>query len=202
MLAVYRQHVAERAALGIPPLPLTAQQTAEVIELLKNPPAGEEAFLRRPDHQSRAGRRRRRRQGQGLVPGRGRLRHREERADHPRARHRTARHHAGRLQHPSAGRAARRRSRRRHRRRGAEEDAADVRRLPRRAGEGRGRQRQRQGRAAELGRRRVVHQPSGSAAEPDHHRVQGDRRNQHRRPVAGARTPPRARTSRCTRWRC
>jgi len=45
MLAAYRQHVAERAALGIPPLPLTAQQTADVIELLKNPPAGEEAFL-------------------------------------------------------------------------------------------------------------------------------------------------------------
>ena len=45
MLAAYRQHAAERAALGIPPLPLTAQQTAEVIELLKAPPAGEEAFL-------------------------------------------------------------------------------------------------------------------------------------------------------------
>jgi aconitate hydratase 2/2-methylisocitrate dehydratase len=45
MLEAYRHHVAERAALGIPPLPLTAQQTAEVIELLKNPPAGEEAFL-------------------------------------------------------------------------------------------------------------------------------------------------------------
>ncbi|MEZ5545630.1 MAG: bifunctional aconitate hydratase 2/2-methylisocitrate dehydratase [Lysobacteraceae bacterium] len=44
-LASYRQHVAERAALGIPPLPLTAQQTADVIELLKNPPAGEESFL-------------------------------------------------------------------------------------------------------------------------------------------------------------
>ncbi|MFC5569130.1 bifunctional aconitate hydratase 2/2-methylisocitrate dehydratase [Lysobacter yangpyeongensis] len=43
MLAAYRQHVAERAALGIPPLPLTAQQTADVIELLKNPPAGEGA---------------------------------------------------------------------------------------------------------------------------------------------------------------
>ena len=43
MLAAYRQHVAERAALGIPPLPLTAQQTAEVIELLKAPPAGEHA---------------------------------------------------------------------------------------------------------------------------------------------------------------
>ena len=45
MLEAYRHHVAERAALGIPPLPLTAQQTAEVIELLKNPPAGEDAFL-------------------------------------------------------------------------------------------------------------------------------------------------------------
>ena len=45
MLNAYRQHVAERAALGIPPLPLSAQQTADLIELLKNPPAGEEAFL-------------------------------------------------------------------------------------------------------------------------------------------------------------
>ncbi|KAF1722718.1 bifunctional aconitate hydratase 2/2-methylisocitrate dehydratase [Pseudoxanthomonas wuyuanensis] len=45
MLEAYRHHVAERAALGIPPLPLTAQQTAEVIELLKAPPAGEEEFL-------------------------------------------------------------------------------------------------------------------------------------------------------------
>ena len=45
MLQTYRQHLAERAALGIPALPLTAKQTAEVIELLKSPPAGEEAFL-------------------------------------------------------------------------------------------------------------------------------------------------------------
>ncbi len=45
MLKVYRDHVAERAALGIPPLPLSAKQTGEVIELLKAPPAGEEAFL-------------------------------------------------------------------------------------------------------------------------------------------------------------
>ncbi|AER56541.1 bifunctional aconitate hydratase 2/2-methylisocitrate dehydratase [Pseudoxanthomonas spadix BD-a59] len=43
MLEAYRHHVAERAALGIPPLPLTAQQTAQVIELLKAPPAGEAA---------------------------------------------------------------------------------------------------------------------------------------------------------------
>ena len=45
MLQAYRQHVAERAALGIPPLPLSAQQTAELIELVKAPPAGEEAFV-------------------------------------------------------------------------------------------------------------------------------------------------------------
>ncbi|MES2227073.1 MAG: bifunctional aconitate hydratase 2/2-methylisocitrate dehydratase [Pseudomonadota bacterium] len=45
MLQAYRQHVAERAALGIPPLPLSAQQTAALVELLKAPPAGEEAAL-------------------------------------------------------------------------------------------------------------------------------------------------------------
>ena len=45
MLEAYRQHAAERAALGIPPLPLSAQQTAELIELIKQPPAGEDAFL-------------------------------------------------------------------------------------------------------------------------------------------------------------
>jgi len=45
MLKAYRDHVAERAALGIPPLPLSAKQTAELVELLKNPPAGEEATL-------------------------------------------------------------------------------------------------------------------------------------------------------------
>ena len=45
MLKAYRDHVAERAALGIPPLPLSAKQTSELIELLKNPPKGEEATL-------------------------------------------------------------------------------------------------------------------------------------------------------------
>jgi aconitate hydratase 2/2-methylisocitrate dehydratase len=45
MLESYRQHVAERATLGIPPLPLSAQQTADLCELLKQPPVGEEAFL-------------------------------------------------------------------------------------------------------------------------------------------------------------
>ena len=45
MLESYRQHAASRAALGIPPLPLDAQQTSELCELLKNPPAGEEETL-------------------------------------------------------------------------------------------------------------------------------------------------------------
>ena len=45
MLQEYRQHVAERAAQGVPPKPLDAAQTAALVDLLKNPPAGEEAFL-------------------------------------------------------------------------------------------------------------------------------------------------------------
>ncbi|WP_254174729.1 bifunctional aconitate hydratase 2/2-methylisocitrate dehydratase [Planktothrix pseudagardhii] len=45
MLEAYRQHAEERAQLGIPPLPLNAQQTAELCELLKNPPEEEKEFL-------------------------------------------------------------------------------------------------------------------------------------------------------------
>jgi aconitate hydratase 2/2-methylisocitrate dehydratase len=45
VLEAYRAHVAERAALGIPPQPLNAAQVASLVELLKAPPAGEEAFL-------------------------------------------------------------------------------------------------------------------------------------------------------------
>jgi aconitate hydratase 2 / 2-methylisocitrate dehydratase len=45
MLEKYRQHVAERAQLGIPPLPLDAKQTSELCELLKNPPKGQEEIL-------------------------------------------------------------------------------------------------------------------------------------------------------------
>ncbi|MHB1360359.1 MAG: bifunctional aconitate hydratase 2/2-methylisocitrate dehydratase [Rhodocyclaceae bacterium] len=45
MLEAYRAHVAARAAQGIPPLPLTKQQTVALVELLLNPPSGEEAFL-------------------------------------------------------------------------------------------------------------------------------------------------------------
>src|SRR4028118_914138 len=45
MLESYRRTAAERAALGIPPLPLDAKQTSELCELLKNPPTGEEETL-------------------------------------------------------------------------------------------------------------------------------------------------------------
>src|SRR5699024_7999838 len=45
VLEEYRKHVAERAAEGIAPKPLDANQMAALVELLKNPPAGEEEFL-------------------------------------------------------------------------------------------------------------------------------------------------------------
>jgi aconitate hydratase 2/2-methylisocitrate dehydratase len=45
VLEAYRNHIAERAELGVPPLPLDAEQTAALVELLKNPPAGEEETL-------------------------------------------------------------------------------------------------------------------------------------------------------------
>jgi len=45
VLEAYRKHVEERAAEGIVPKPLNAEQVAELIELLKTPPAGEEEFL-------------------------------------------------------------------------------------------------------------------------------------------------------------
>lgn len=45
MLEAYRKAAEERAAQGLPALPLTAQQTADLTDLLKNPPAGEDAFL-------------------------------------------------------------------------------------------------------------------------------------------------------------
>ena len=45
MLEAYRQHVADRAAQNIPPAPLSPEQVADLVELLKSPPAGEEAFL-------------------------------------------------------------------------------------------------------------------------------------------------------------
>jgi aconitate hydratase 2/2-methylisocitrate dehydratase len=45
VLEAYRKHIEERAGQGIAPLPLSAEQVADLIDLLKNPPAGEEDFL-------------------------------------------------------------------------------------------------------------------------------------------------------------
>lgn len=45
MLEAYRKHVQERADQGIVPQPLDPEQTAALVELLKNPPAGEEEFI-------------------------------------------------------------------------------------------------------------------------------------------------------------
>lgn len=45
MLDNYRKHVEERASQGIVPLPLSPEQTADLLELLKNPPAGEEELI-------------------------------------------------------------------------------------------------------------------------------------------------------------
>ncbi|WP_421863742.1 bifunctional aconitate hydratase 2/2-methylisocitrate dehydratase [Motiliproteus sp.] len=45
MLEAYRKHVEQRAQEGVPPKALDAEQTAALVELLKNPPAGEEEFI-------------------------------------------------------------------------------------------------------------------------------------------------------------
>lgn len=45
MLQAYREHTAERALEGIPPKPLDAQQTADLVALFKAPPAGEENYM-------------------------------------------------------------------------------------------------------------------------------------------------------------
>ncbi|MBK88889.1 MAG: bifunctional aconitate hydratase 2/2-methylisocitrate dehydratase [Gammaproteobacteria bacterium] len=45
MLEAYRAHVSERAEVGIPPKAIDPTWTAELVELLKAPPAGEEEFL-------------------------------------------------------------------------------------------------------------------------------------------------------------
>ncbi|OBT32987.1 bifunctional aconitate hydratase 2/2-methylisocitrate dehydratase [Vibrio splendidus] len=45
MLEAYRKHVEERAAEGVVPRPLDAEQVAGLVELLKNPTQGEEEYL-------------------------------------------------------------------------------------------------------------------------------------------------------------
>ena len=45
MLEAYREHVKERAEQGIVPQPISTDQMSALVDLLKNPPPGEEAFL-------------------------------------------------------------------------------------------------------------------------------------------------------------
>ncbi len=45
MLEQYRKHAAERAAEGVVPKPLDAEQVAALVELIKQPPAGEQEFI-------------------------------------------------------------------------------------------------------------------------------------------------------------
>ena len=46
MLEDYRKHAAERAEQGLVPKPLSAEWTAGLVELIKNPPPGEESSIR------------------------------------------------------------------------------------------------------------------------------------------------------------
>jgi len=45
VLEAYREHVKQRAEQGIVPKPISPEQMTELVELLKNPPAGEDDFL-------------------------------------------------------------------------------------------------------------------------------------------------------------
>ena len=45
MLVEYREHVNKRKSQNIPPKPLNADQTSDLVKLLKNPPKGEENYL-------------------------------------------------------------------------------------------------------------------------------------------------------------
>ena len=202
MLVDYRQHAAERAALGIPPLPLSAQQTAELIELIKSPPAGEDAFLldllthRVPPGVDDAAKVK---ASFLAAVAHGDL---KRRADVQGQGDRTAGHDGRRLQRQAADRPARRRRGRRRRRQGAEAHAADVRRLPRRGREGQGRQREGQGSDPELGRRRVVHQPPRGGTRRSPSPCSRCRARPTPTTCRPPPTPGAARTSRCTTWRC
>jgi aconitate hydratase 2 / 2-methylisocitrate dehydratase len=45
MLEQYRKHIEERAAEGVVPKPISAEQMTDLVELIKYPPAGEEEFV-------------------------------------------------------------------------------------------------------------------------------------------------------------
>ncbi len=187
MLETYRAHVAERAALGIPPLPLSAKQTEGLIALLRSPPAGEEAFLvDLLTHRVPAGVDDAARIKAGFLDAVAKGDEKNALVSRKLATELLGTMLGGFNIKPLIDLLRRCRSRRR-RRRGPEEDPADVRLFPRRQGAGRQGRRQRQGRAAVLGRRRMVHLASRGAGFAHRDRVQGQRRDQHRRSVAGAR---------------
>ncbi len=169
MLQAYVDHVAERAALGIPPLPLSVRQTSDLIELLKNPATSQADFLlnlityRVPAGVDDAAKvkasylaavahgtekcmiisRKKATELLGTMLGGYNIGPLIELLDDAEV----------------GGVAAQ----------ALKKTLADVRPVPRRQGKGRQGQRARQGRAAKLGRRRMVHQPCRSAAQPEGH---------------------------------
>ncbi|MCK7501430.1 MAG: hypothetical protein MZW92_73690 [Comamonadaceae bacterium] len=191
MLEAYRQHVAERAALGIPPLPLTPQQTADADRAAQEPARGRGSLPAGPASPTACRR-------AWTTPPRSRPRflaavaHGDAKSppDLHGQGHRAAGHHARRLQRPAADRPA-------GRRRGAPPSPPqalkktllmfdyfhDVAEQGRQAGNANAKAGD-----AVLGRRRVVHLAARRCRKTHHrHRLQGARRDQHRRPVARAR---------------
>jgi aconitate hydratase 2/2-methylisocitrate dehydratase len=165
VLEAYRAHVAERAALGIPPLPLSKQQTTELVGLLKNPPAGEEAALvelmtyRVPAGVDDA--------AKVKAEFLAKVAKGEEACaliSKEKATELLGTMLGGYNVKPLIDLLANAPKLRRCCCRRPEEDPAGVRLLPRCRRTGQGRQCQRQGRHAVLGRRRVVHLASGSPA--------------------------------------
>ena len=191
MLDAYRAHVAERGALGIPPLPLSAKQTEGLIALLRDPPKGEEAFLvDLLTHRVPAGVDDAARLKAGFLDAVASGHEKNALVSRKLATELLGTMLGGFNIKPLIDLLP-----------DAEVGAVAAEGLKKtllmfdffhdvqgagRQGPG-NRPSQRQGRAPVLGRRRVVHlAPGGSGlAHPD--RVQGVRRDQHRRPVAGAR---------------
>ncbi len=156
MLQAYRAHIDERTAQGIPPLPLDAQQTADLVELIKNPPAGEENYLLELLTQHvpagvddaayvKAGFLAAITLGEATA------------ADRQGQRDGDSRNHARWLQHSAADRLPRRRRNRRRGGRSAIHYPAGVRRVSRCGGKVRGRQRSCPTGAGVLGQRGLVY---------------------------------------------
>ncbi len=183
MLEAYRKHVEERAAQGVVPQPLNAEQTAGLVELLKNPPAGEEEFLldlitnRVPPGVDEAAYVK-----AGFLSAIVKGEATSPLIDKQRAAELLGTMQGGYniatlvelLDDAELANTAAEQS---------EAHPADVRRLPRRRRARQEGQCRGQVRAAILGRWRVVQGQAGSPGKADSHRIQGPRRNQHRRPL-------------------